>query len=272
MIYHTYLPPSPLSQFVEFLWFREGYNVSRAQARLLPTGSMELVINLRSDTIPLFDRHSRKQCGVAQGSMICGAHSEGLIIDIDDKVCVMGVHFKAGGGTPFFALPSGELHNQIVSLDELWNRRAGELRERLLEASTIKTRFGVLESFLLAQIRQQPEQHPVVNFALREFQRLPMPTVGAVAEQIGVSARHFGQLFRDEVGLTPKLFCRVQRLWQILYLLAEKEHPDWIDIALACGYFDQAHFIHDFRTFARCTPTTYLKQRGLHPCHVVLPD
>jgi AraC-like DNA-binding protein len=83
---------------------------------------------------------------------------------------------------------------------------------------------------------------------------------------------HFGQLFRDEVGLTPKLFCRIQRLRQVLYLLVGKEHVDWMDVALTCGYFDQAHFIHDFRTFAGCTPTAYLEQRGFHPCHVVLPD
>ncbi|MUG99423.1 helix-turn-helix domain-containing protein [Scytonema sp. UIC 10036] len=272
MIYQTYLPCSPLSQFVEFLWFREGYNVSKAQARLLPIGSMELVINLRSDTIPLIDRYTRKRSGNARGSTICGAHSEGFLIDIDSKVCVMGVHFRAGGGSPFFALPCDELHNQIVSLDELWNHRAEELRSHLLEAPTLEIRFRVLERFLLNMIVQQPKQHPAVAIALREFQCSPVPTVGAVTAQIGLSARHFSQLFRDEVGLTPKLFCRVQRLRQVLYLLAKKEQADWIDLALACGYFDQAHFIHDFRSFAGCTPTTYLEQRGLHPCHIVLPD
>ncbi|MFQ4143814.1 DUF6597 domain-containing transcriptional factor [Chlorogloeopsis sp. ULAP02] len=74
MIYHTYTPRSPLLKFVEFLWIREGYNVSKAQAHLLPTGSMELVINLRENSIPLFDRHSRLQHGNARGSIICGVH------------------------------------------------------------------------------------------------------------------------------------------------------------------------------------------------------
>jgi AraC-like DNA-binding protein len=193
----------------------------------------------------------------------------------------MGVHFKAGGGAPFFALPVGELHNQILSLDELWNHRAAELRElplaaalryRLLEASTIETRFLILEQFLLTLMVQPPERHPAVDFALRSFERSPVPTVGAVTDKIGFSARHFNQLFRNVVGLTPKLFCRVQRLRQVLYLLDGKKHADWIDVALTCGYFDQAHFIHDFRSFAGCTPGEYLEQRGLHPCHVVLPD
>ena len=281
MKYHTYVPRSPLSQFVAFLWSSEGDNLPSAQVRLLPIGSMELVINLHKDEIPLFDPHSRSRCGSTRGSRICGVHSESFIIDNDSQVCVMGMHFKPGGSTPFFALPAGELHNQIVSLDELWNHRAGELcdlpeaaalRYRLLEAPTLETRFLVLEHFLLALMAQPPERHRTVDFALRQFQRLPMPTVRAVTDQIGLSPRHFSQLFRDQVGLTPKLFCRVQRLRQVLYLLAEKKHVDWIDVALTCGYFDQAHFIHDFRTFAGCTPTAYLEQRGLHPCHIVLPD
>ena len=139
MIYHTYLPRPPLSQFVEFLWSSEGDDLPKAQVRLLPIGSMELVINLREDAIPLFDQHSRARCGSTRGTRICGIHSEGFIIDNHSQVGVMGVHFKPGGGAPFFGLPANELHNQIVSLDQLWNRRAGELRD-LPEAAALRDR------------------------------------------------------------------------------------------------------------------------------------
>lgn len=272
MIYHSYIPQSPLSQFVAFFWSSEGDDLPQAQVRLLPIGSMEIVINLREDSIALHDRISRTQCSSTSGSRLCGIHSESFIIDNNSQVAVMGLHFKPGGTLPFFSLPAIELHNQVVSLDRLWNCRAAELRHCLLEAPTVETRFLVLERFLLSVMVKSAKQHPAVDFALRKFRQSPTPTVNSVIEQIGLSARHFGQLFRNEVGLTPKLFCRVQRLQQALYLLAGKEHVDWMEVALKCGYFDQAHFIHDFHAFAGCTPTTYLKQRGLHPCHVVLPD
>jgi hypothetical protein len=166
MIYHTYLPRSPLLHFVAFLWSSEGDNLPKAQVRLLPIGSIELVINLRSDAIALFDQHSRAQCGSTNGSRLCGIHSESLILDNDSQICVMSVRFKPGGSAPFFALPAGELHNQIVSLDELWHHRAAELRHRLLSASTIKTRFLILEHFLLT-MAQPPKRHPAVVFCLK---------------------------------------------------------------------------------------------------------
>lgn len=279
MFYETYQPQPPLSQFIEFFWMREGDNLSVAQTRLLPIGSMELVINLHEDRIPLFDPHNRAECGSTNGTMICGVHSEGYIISIDRKISVMGVHFKPGGSTSFLTLPARELYNQRVGLDELWQGRAAELRDRLIEAPTTENRFLILEQFLL-RVMQLPDRatalqehrHPVVDFALQEFRRSPTPTVRAVINQIGCSDRHFNQLFRDQVGLTPKLFCRVRRLRQVLYRIAGKGQIDWADLAFTCGYFDQAHLISDFRSLTDCTPTEYLAQRGFHPCHVVLPN
>jgi AraC-like DNA-binding protein len=276
MIYQTYQPRSPLSQFVEVLWMRQGDNLPQTQSYLLPIGSMELVINLHEDRIPLFDRHSRSQIGSTNGSMLCGAHSQGFIINNDSQISMMGVHFKPGGSASFFALPAGELHNQRISLDEVWQGRAAELRDRLLESPTVASRFLVLEQFLLMVMQPPNRQVAAVHLALQEFERcpkgeaVPATTVREVTDKIGFSARHFNQLFRDQVGLTPKLFCRVRRLQQVLDRVLSKDRVDWADVAIACGYFDQAHFIHDFQKLANCTPTDYLAQRGFHPCHVVL--
>jgi AraC-like DNA-binding protein len=271
MIYKTYQPRLPLSQFVEFFWLKEGDNLSVVQTRLLPMGTMELVINLHEDRIPLFDRQSRVQCGSTNGIMLCGAHSENFIIRETRKISVMGVHFRPGGGTVFFNLPAGELHNEIVSLDELWKSRAAELRDCLVQEPTSEKRFWLLEQFLMQMLRS-PEYHPAVGFALQQFRQSPNLNIRAITEQTGFSSRYFNQLFRDRVGVTPKLFCRIQRFQKVLEMLPVKAPVNWMDVAFTCGYFDQAHFIHDFRVFADCTPTEYLTQRGFHPCHIVLPD
>lgn len=277
MIYQTYQSRSPLSQCIKYLWYWEGNNLPKSRSRLLPTGSMELVIDLRDDKIPLFDLYSQAKCGSTKGARICGVHSEGFIIDKNQTTSVIGVHFKPGGNAAFFALPAGELHNQIISLEELWKGDATELRDRLLKESTIETRFLRLEQFLLSMMQPpvrgaspKENRHPVVDFALREFERSPVSPVSTVTDQIGFSIRHFNQLFRDQVGLTPKLYCRVRRLQKVLNLLNRRAQIDWMDIAFTCGYFDQAHLIHDFRTFADCTPTEYMTKRGFHPCHVEL--
>lgn len=250
---------------------REGHHLSVVQTRLLPMGTMELVINLNEDSIPLFDRQSRRQHGSTNGTMLCGTHSENFIIRDAHEISVMGVHFKVAGGAAFFEMPAGELHNERISLDEVWKNRTSELRDRLLQEPSPEQRFWVLEQFLMQMIRL-PDHHPAVNFALQQFQQSENSTISSVIEQTGFSARYFNQLFRNQVGITPKLFCRTQRFQNVLEMVSVKASVDWMDVAFSCGYFDQAHLIHDFRSFADCTPTEYLAQRGFHPCHVVLPD
>jgi AraC-like DNA-binding protein len=268
MIYETYRPCSPLSQFIEFLWYWEEENATESQSCILPMGSVELVIDLHEDNIPLFDLPSQTQCGSTKGARICGVHSQGFIIARQQKCSVMGVHFKPGGSAAFLTVPIRELHNQIISLEDLC-KGAGELRDRLRSHSMTAVRFQILEQFLLHMMRPQ-EHHPAVAFALHEFERFPHAPVSVVTNHIGLSTRYFNQLFRDYVGLTPKLFCRVRRLQRVLGQVDGKQQVDWLDVALTCGYFDQAHLIHDFRTFAACTPTQYVAKRGILPFHVEL--
>jgi AraC-like DNA-binding protein len=271
MISRTYIPPPPLSEFVALFWLYEGFAASHAKERVLPTGTMELVINLRDDTLRVYDRHNHSQFQSFRDSVLCGAHSEFFVIDTACQAAIMGVHFQPGGAFPFLQLPAGELHDAHVSLDTLWGTKAKDLREQLLAAKTLETRFRMLEQFLLAQASRPLARHPAVTFALQELQSVPHTrTLSNLTEQIGLSPRRFIQVFREEVGLTPKLFCRIQRFQAVVRRIGRGQQIDWVDVALACGYFDQAHFIHDFRAFSGLNPTTYLTQRGERLNHVPL--
>ena len=182
----------------------------------------------------------------------------------------MGVHFKPGGVFPFFKVPVSELHNTRLCLDALWSRRAAELREQLLEVRTPLARFQTLERFLLAEAVRPLAQHPAVAFALAAFQDVWPLSVADVVERTGWSQRRFIELFRNEVGLTPKLFCRVVRFQKVVQKIHGQRKVDWADVAVDCGYYDQAHFIHDFRSFSGFSPTSYLRDHGAHLNHVPL--
>ena len=241
--------------------------------RLLPDGSVELVVNLHDERVPVYTRGNLEQCEVFRGSVVCGPHSQFFAIDTATELNVVGVHFKPGGAYPFFKLPSWELHNLHVGLDALWGRAAaGELRERSLLAATPEAKARVFEQALLAAAGGVPERHPAVAFALNTFhETAEAQKIGAVAEQIGLSPRRFIEVFRKEVGLSPKLFCRVRRFQQVLRMISAGRGLDWAEIAVTCGYFDQSHFIHDFQTFSGINPSSYLADHIEHLNHVPMP-
>jgi AraC-like DNA-binding protein len=256
MGFHSHIPSKPLSDFVEAMWMAERWAEPHARERLLPTGSMNLVVGLDDD-----DRTP----GLA------GIWSRSFLLDTSRPRSFMGVNFSVGGGAAFFDVPAGELHNLAVPLDALWpHRDVSILRERLLAAETAVARFRVLEETLRERLCGR-WLHTIVRAALDALRAANFRDVGAVCERTAMSHRRFIDVFRNQVGLTPKLYCRVRRFQSVLDLLETERTVDWVDLALSGGYFDQAHFIHDFRDFAGVSPSTYLcDRRGRH--HVALRD
>lgn len=257
----SYIPTPPLSNFVESFWHLEDWDLPHKQERVLPTGTMELVIDLNPAN------------PATQTPLLSGIFSQPSTIGIARQTAMIGVNFKPGGAFLFLRLPVSELHNQRVRLAEFWGAEATLLREHLRMLPSVKTRFAALEQSLLAKLERAWRLHPAVAFALHEFQRNDhQPTVAEVTEQTGYSNRHFIQLFREQIGLTPKLFCRVQRFQQTLSALNTARSVEWAETAVALGYFDQAHLINEFQAFAGLSPTAWLAQRGENPNHLPLFD
>ena len=259
VVFRYYVPQTPLSGFVALLWYWRGHEVQFSRERLLPMATSELVVKLGT--------------GTTTDAGLSGPQSEAFIIERTEMDEMVGIHFHPGGAFPFLNLPVGELHGLHVSLGDLWGKQASTaLVCRLLEARTPETKLRLLEEWLIGIAKHPFKHHPAVAFALREFQRDPGILSSAyMAERVGFSQRHFIQLFRDEVGLTPKLFCRVQRFQNVIRAVHKRDDVDWADVALSCGYFDQSHFNHDFRQFSGLTPTEYLTLRTDHTNHVLVP-
>jgi AraC-like DNA-binding protein len=272
MFFHTYKPAPPLSDFVDAIWYYEGEQTPHSKERILPDGQMQLLIDLREDRLRVYDGEQPHSFENLSGIMLSGVYSEHFVISTACQAKIMGVSFKQGGAFPFFTPPASELANIHVPLDALWRDVADELRERLLGAPSILSRFRLIESYLLLQAVRPLMPHPAIAFALGEFQRSPRRTIADVIDRTGFSSRRFIQLFSAEVGLTPKVFCRILRFREALQRLYQGEQIELVDLAVACGYYDQAHFSNDFKTFAGFSPTTYLAHRGPYINHIPLPE
>lgn len=221
-------------------------------------GTVQLIFDLGARAAP------------SDAALACGPRSVCSIIDTRSQSSTLGIHFKPGGAFPFLKLPVDELQNTHLSLESLWGNSASELCDRLFNARSLADRFRILEESLTARLASR-SLHPAVAIGLREFQRVPLDAaISEVAELVGLCTRRFIRLFRDQVGLTPKLHCRLRRFQTALHLMRRQRHVDWTHLAMACGYYDQPHFINEFRTFSGLNPTEYLQQQGEHVNHVVI--
>lgn len=264
------IPQGPLSEYVVMIWYYYGQPLSHSMERLLPTGSIELVINLRENQTRIYDQNLA--CRSLEGIAFCGIQTGYFVIDTDEQQHVMGVHFRSGGAWPFLAGSAHELKDLHLSAGDVWGPAAQDLRAELLAAQALPAKFDAVEGFLKRKLRSGTSRHPAVRYALQQLQ-IPDCRLGEITERLGMSQRRFIELFTYQVGLTPKVFARIMRFQRAVQQIgtAQKE-IDWNDVALRCGYYDQAHFINDFRSFSGINPTTYRAKCNEHLNHVPLDE
>lgn len=250
------LPHAALAAHVELFWAMQAPSRPADRERVLPSGATELVFNLAEP---------------AQPGLICGPRSEPFVMTRAGRESFVGIHFKPGGATRLLGVPESELANAFVGLDALWGREAVELTAGLAEAPSPDSALALLERAMLARLERTPEGHASVAYALGELAQVPAPrSIGEIGSRAGLSARRFITVFTEQVGLSPKLFARVRRFQRVLHHAHAQPFPDWARLALACGYYDQAHLVRDFGEFASVSPGAYLRLRGDDPNHIAL--
>jgi AraC-like DNA-binding protein len=251
---HT--PAAPLSAFVANLWALSDAP-AHAKERIVPSGTLELVINLNEDEFRIYGADAGAPCRRFSGAIVSGAYDGFFVIDTAEHASVIGVHFKPSGALPFLGLPPGDLSRSHVDLEALWGASARQLREMLCGARTTAQRFQILESALVARLTRPVRQHPAVQLALEQLAR--GTSVRDIVTQVALSHRRFIELFSAEVGITPKLFGRIQRFQRASALSRGQAVLDWSNLAAECGYFDQSHLIRDFTAFSGFSPDSFLR-------------
>ena len=269
MMFCQRVPRPPLDAFVASIWVFRDEPRPHALERILPTGAAQLIVNLKEDVTRLYDAERPHTCIATAGTVLAGVQSRYQIIDTAEQEYVAGVAFQPGGTAPFVRTPAHEMRDADTPLEMLWGRQAtADLRERLLERSDPETQLDAVERALTERLRPD-STHPAIAFALAAFNRAPLTAnIGTVTDAVGLSAKRFIERFKAQVGVSPKRYCRVRRFQQAVTQAYRGRALDWVQVALDCGYYDQAHFIHDFRAFSGLTPTGYQASRTSFQNHV----
>jgi hypothetical protein len=132
---------------------------------ILPSGTIELVVNLKNDEIHIHDPEQPDQFKMFSGAVFSGTYERSFICNAQQHEAILGVHFKAGGAFPFLGAEASELNNAHANLLDLWGRSGVELRERLCTVSTPKDRFSIMDATLESSSRSHQRSTSDTNCA-----------------------------------------------------------------------------------------------------------
>lgn len=236
-----YVPSEDLELFIEHYWIFEWDLRDRGPCsyEALPHPSVNLVI----------ERGDSRIFGVVQGKFSRTLVGEGWIF---------GAKFKPGGFYPFVEQPVSRLTDDSVSLRDLFGERGQDLEQEILAPKDEAELVEVAETFLR---RRSPKRDDTVEMIGRVIDCIAtnpgITRVDTLVSQLGLSKRTLQRIFGRYVGVSPKWVIRRYRLHEAAERLAAGKSVNLPEMAFDLGYFDQAHFIKDFKNIVGTTPAKY---------------
>ncbi len=172
------------------------------------------------------------------------------------------VSFTAIGAHRFFGTVLRELAGRVVTIAELWRREGDAFVERLHDVTSWASRLALVEGFVTARL-SRASSSPLLEAALGQLDTHGgRPAIEPLARTLGCTRKHLHAVFREQLGVPPKLFSRLVRFEHLVDRLERTSRVrDWAMVALEAGYADQAHMIREFRDFARAPPGEVCRRR-----------
>ncbi|WP_245666790.1 helix-turn-helix domain-containing protein [Micromonospora sediminicola] len=271
MEYVSRVPRPPLNGLIDDLYYLEGAP-PYARLTLPPMPAALLIVNLGAP----FRIRAGADLGAAEYADGCvvTTPTRALEFSYPPRTRSVGAHVKPWGLAPFLPMPAVELCDRPVTIEQVWGRPAvAELRDRLATAAGPQQMLTLLEEELTRRLGETAGLGLVRRTSGVIAAAGGAVAIGDLSVAAGVSSTHLAQRFKHLVGVTPKRLARAHRFATAVFSIDPAEPVDWGDLAGRAGYFDQAHFGHEFRAFTGLTPTRYVEVRRRflreHPGHVL---
>lgn len=239
--YQEMRPRQRLAPYVECYWWRSGIRGADRQ-RILPDGCVDILFTA-SNAEPL-------------GITVVGLMTEPVAVPVKTGQSFFGVRFRPGMAAEFLS-GAGLLNNRFEPLENIWGAATRSLADRLADSKTPAGKAAVFEELL-----RTPESPDAVCRALWRLST-PAASLDQIAFDAGVSPRTFRRACVERTGVSPKYLRRILRFRRAVEGARAASRsttcPSGARLAVACGYYDQAHFIREFREFSGSTPGRFLQ-------------
>ncbi|MEO8215789.1 MAG: AraC family transcriptional regulator [Acidobacteriota bacterium] len=251
MRYEEFLPAAALRRWIQCYWFLHADHSEIAPEPVLPDGSFELVFQLGDPFSTVVDGKERRQSPAVLVSEMRGP----VVVSPSGRAHSVGIRFRPGGAYPFFRQPLHEIVDAVHPLDDLWGSRAMGVRSGLGELFSNRDRARYLDRELLPLLHGTDDGFDRIMEVLRR--RRGQVRVDSLARLSGISSRQLERRFVNATGASPKFFLRLLRFRFVVQAM-QSSPQDWLDAAMAQGFYDQPHLVNEFRSFSGMTPGRFL--------------
>ncbi|MFZ6008948.1 MAG: DUF6597 domain-containing transcriptional factor [Bacteroidota bacterium] len=257
MKYKEIKPGEKLKPYVKCYFLFESEATTEIEDIVFPSGYMEIMFNLGDG---LWKSSNNGVFYTTPPMELWGQVTRPLAIRANGKNVMLGIRFFTHTAAYFLKEDIWELNNQVCDLGYLLGGPAKILHAKLLETGDLHARISMLENFLIGRLvvnERKADKIDMVGRIMGDMKKDAFASpVEAVASHYRISPRYLQKLFLQHAGVAPKLYAKINRFQNSLRLINKRE-TSLTSVAYNCGYFDQSHFIREFKSFTGMTPSAY---------------
>ena len=237
-------------------------NESSTPFRVLPDTCVELFISYVESPVANLGTGTEKL-----RSFVVFRMSQFMDVEMATKAGCIAICFYPGAAYNFFSLPMNEVSDTVIDLNYLWKGIASEMEERVFEAGNNQERVNIIQQYLYMHLVKKIKIDKAVEQCLWQINYLKgQLSAKQLSEKINISQRQLGRRFNSYIGLSPKEFIRTARFIHSLKHLKRYPAVNLTEIAYESGYYDQAHFIREYKEFSGFTPGELIASDNIIYC------
>jgi AraC-like DNA-binding protein len=260
MIYQKFCPSPHLRPFIEcyFVWEKHGLLAEPLRIESPPTGFASMVFTYGD----AYQVRTEKGVTTAPKAFLTGQATRQYELALSGQIGMVGIVFRPSGISTLFGLPMYEFADERVALADVLGPSLTDLHEAICEHPTTTGRIALLEQFINRQLLRRGDRSDRTDYAANLIvDKFGVLTVIEILDDLYVCRRQFERQFLQKVGVSPKYYARIRRVGHLCAQLATQrwQVSDWQDFVFRAGYYDQSHFIREFKQVTGKRPTLYLK-------------
>ena len=244
---------------MESVFHYKGFVPDHSIERVVPTGHVYILFELDGITRSTFNNETLEPNASFRSAWISGNQRHYISISAHQDSEMFVIQLKAEGGRPFLHIDMSEICDSVVPGDGILDGQVFVLRDQLKACEDPAAMFEVAESWLGDRFDENLCPSDELVGIVEALKTSPASQFSSITEGFSGTQKHLIDLFKRFVGMTPKVFQRVMRFNEILAQIQQDQFLSWGDIANACGYSDQSHFIKEFRHFSGFNPEEFIR-------------
>lgn len=256
MDYMTYEPSEELAYFIKCYWTLESPKEEIPEKQtIVPDGCMEMIFHYGD----LYRQYLENGNSIIQPKcFVIGQLTRPLEIEPTGKTGIFSVRFHPNGFLTFATIPIKEMENTALSLEKLFGNDGQEIEQKILTATSTSQRIQLIETFLLNRLTDTETIDRIVKSTVEMILTANGQfSVNELSNQTSINRRQLERKFSSTIGLSPKQLSKTMRLQATLKMLLNKNFTSLTALAYENGYYDQAHFIKDFKNLTGFTPKEF---------------